>query len=92
MDEKINEVRREFNAILDYVLRGALGSEIHDVERSIHRMLLALGKLLLELFVLSTGTGKKGMMVEDDNGWTYRYLRDSPSWSGSPDHTPRRSV
>jgi hypothetical protein len=78
MDDKINEVRKQFNAILDYVLSGAVGSEIHEVEWSVHRMLFALGRLLLELFILSTGTGKNGMTLVDDSGKTYRYLRDSP--------------
>jgi hypothetical protein len=77
MEEKINEVKRQFNAILNYVLSAAIGSEIHEVEGSIHRMVLALGKLLLELFVLSTGTGKKGMPLVDHHGKTYRYIRDS---------------
>jgi hypothetical protein len=77
MEEKIDEVRLEFNAILDYVLLGAKGSEIHEMEWSVHRMLFALGRLLTELFILSTGTGKKGMTLVDDCGRTYRYLRDS---------------
>ena len=78
MEEKINEAREQFNAILDYVLAAAIGSEIHEVEISIHRMVLALGKLLLELFVLSMGTGKTGTTLVDHHGRTYRYLRDSP--------------
>lgn len=78
MEEKINEAREQFNAILDYVLAAATGSEIAEVEISIHRMVLSLGKLLLELFVLSTGTGKTGMTLVDHHGRTYRYLRDSP--------------
>jgi hypothetical protein len=77
MEEKINEARRQFNAILDYVLAAAIGSEIGEVERSIHRMILALGRLLLELFVMSTGTGKKGLALVDDLRRMYRYLRDS---------------
>jgi len=77
MEEKINEAREKFNAILDYVVSAAIGLEIHEVEMSIHRMVLALARLLLELFVLSTGTGKKGMILVDDLGRTYRYLRDS---------------
>lgn len=78
MEEKIHEARKQFNAILDYVLVAAIGSEIHEVEKSIHRMVLALGRLLLELFVLATGTGKKGATLVDDRGRVYRYLRDSP--------------
>ncbi len=78
MEEKIIEARKQFSAILDYVLGAAIGSKIHEVEVSIHRMVLALGLLLLELFVLSTGTGKKGMTLIDNHGKTYRYLRDSP--------------
>ena len=45
MEQKIEEARREFNAILEYVLNRALGVEIHEVERSIYRMLLGLGRM-----------------------------------------------
>ena len=50
MEEKIEEARREFNVILEYVIDRAIGREIHEVERSIYRMLLGLGRILLELF------------------------------------------
>src|SRR5208337_781850 len=43
----------------------------------IHRRLLRLGRLLLELFVLATGTGKTGETLIDNDGAVYRYLRDS---------------
>jgi hypothetical protein len=78
MEQKIEEARREFNAILEYVLDKAIGREIHEVERSIYRMVLGLGKILLELFVLAAGTGKKGERLVGGDGRVYRYLRDSP--------------
>ena len=73
MQEKIEEARREFNAILDYVLHGAMGREIHQVEEGIYRMLLRLGRILLELFVLAMGTGKMGQTLVGSDGSTYRY-------------------
>lgn len=51
MQEKIKEARREFNAILDYILQGAVGREIHEVEEGIYRRLLRLGR---------TSTGDQG--------------------------------
>ena len=77
MDKKIEEARQEFNAILDFVLGAALGLEIHKVEEGIYRKLLRLGRILLELFVLAAGTGKAGETLIDEDGATYRYLRDS---------------
>jgi hypothetical protein len=77
MEEKIAEARREFNAILEYVLTGASGLEIHEVERSIYRMLLRLGRMMLELFVLSRGTGHKGKTLQGKDGRVYQYARDS---------------
>jgi hypothetical protein len=44
MDKKIEEARREFNAVLDYVAKGALGREIHEVEAGIYQRLLLLGR------------------------------------------------
>jgi hypothetical protein len=73
MQEKIEEARREFNAILDYVLQGAMEREIHEVEDGIYRMLLRLGRILLELFVLAMGTGKLGQTLVASDGSTYRY-------------------
>ena len=77
MEQKIEEARREFNAILEYVLNRALGVEIHEVERSIYRMLLGLGRMMLELFVLATGTGNKGKTLQGEDGGVYRHARDT---------------
>lgn len=77
MEQKIEEARREFNTILEYVLTGARNMEIHEVERSIYRMLLRLGRIMLELFVLSTGTGNKGKTLQGKDGRVYRYVGDS---------------
>ena len=60
MDKKIEEAHQEFNAILHYIILMAMGREIHEVEAGIYRRLLRLGRILLDLFVLSTGTGKTG--------------------------------
>ena len=75
--EKIQEARREFNAILDYILQEALGLEIHKVEHGIYQRLLRLGRILLEPFVLATGIGKIGEALIDRDGTVYRYFRDS---------------
>ena len=73
MEEKIQQARHEFNTILNFVNEKALGQEIHDVERSLYRMLLQLGRILLELFVVSVGTGKQGQTLECGDGARYRY-------------------
>ena len=76
MEKKIEEAQREFNAILEYVCHRAMDREIHKVEESIYRMLLRLGRMLLEIFVLSMGTGKiEGTLVASD-GSEYRYVGD----------------
>jgi hypothetical protein len=77
MQEKIEQARQEFNSILDYIIGEAMGLEIHRVEDGIYRRLLRLGRILLELFVLATGTGKIGGSLIDEDGTMYRYLRDS---------------
>ena len=77
MKQKIEETRQKFNGILDYAVNRSLGQEIHLTEHGIHKMVMALGKLLLELSVEAVGTGKMGDAVVDDDGAQYRYLRDS---------------
>jgi len=52
--------------------------EIHEVEDSIYRMLLRLGRLLLEIFVLSMGTGKVGRTLVASDGSEYRYVGTCP--------------
>jgi hypothetical protein len=78
MQKKIEEAQREFNAILEYVCQRAVGREIHEVEDSIYRMLLRLGRLLLEIFVLSMGTGKIGRTLVASDGREYRYVGTCP--------------
>jgi hypothetical protein len=77
MDGKIEEARQEFNAIIDYIVKSAVGVEIHKVESGIYRKLLRLGRILLELFVLAAGRGKIGEALIDGDGTVYRYVRDS---------------
>lgn len=77
MEKKIEELRQEFNGIIEYVIGAAVSLEIHEVEQGIYRKLLRLGRMLLELFVLAVGTGKTGESQIDKDGSVYRYLRDS---------------
>lgn len=75
MEAKILEAREEFNGILEFVLSDAIGSEIHQVEQEIFRRLLRLGRRLLEVFLLSSGTGKEGPVIERPDGSLMRYQR-----------------
>jgi hypothetical protein len=77
MDKKIAEAQQEFNAILAFIIQSATCHEIHQVEESLHRMLLRLGRILLELFVLAVGTGMIGKELVTQDGAVYRYLKDS---------------
>jgi hypothetical protein len=77
METKIEEARAEFNAILDFIIKAALGLQIHEVEEEIYRRLLRLGRILLELFVLAAGTGKSGDALIREDGAVFRFLRES---------------
>ena len=77
MEEKILEARGEFNKVIDFVTREALTLELHCVERELFRMLLRLGRILLELFLHSVGTGHVGQTVTMQNGSVLRYRRES---------------
>jgi hypothetical protein len=78
MEDNILEARQEFNKVVDFVTKEALDREIHIVEGEIFRMLLRLGRILLELFLRSVGTGLVGRTVTMENGSVLRYRRTSP--------------
>jgi hypothetical protein len=77
MYKKIEEARQEFNRILDYLVQSAKCQEIHQVEECLYRMLLRLGRILLEVFILAVGTGENGKELVSRDGAVYRYLRDA---------------
>lgn len=78
MEDKIFEAGEEFNRILEFVANRAGDMEIHEVEEDVFRSLLRLGRLLLEVFIASMGTGRQGESVISDTGDTFRYMRDVP--------------
>ena len=77
MDKKIEEARREFNEILDYLIFMAASAEIHEAEEGLYKRLLRLGKILLEIFILAVGTGEMGETVVDGDGQRYRHVGKS---------------
>ena len=78
MEEKVLQAHGEFNKVVDFVTREALDREIHVVEGEIFRMLLSLGRILLELFLHSVGSGHVGRTVTVEHGSVLRYRRTSP--------------
>jgi len=78
MEEKILQAHGEFNRVIDFVKTEALTMELHAVEGELFRMLLRLGRILLELFLLSFGTGNVGQTVTTKSGLVLRYRRESP--------------
>ena len=76
MEDKIFQAREEFNSILEFVTNRAGDLEIHRVEESMFRYLLRLGRLLLEAFISSVGTGRDSDRVVSEKGEEFRYLRD----------------
>lgn len=78
MEERIAGAQAEFNKVLDFVTREALTLELHSVEVEMFRMLLRLGRILLELFLCSVGTGFQGRSVTTEDGSVLLYRRESP--------------
>lgn len=78
MEEKIAGARAEFNKVLEFVTTEAHTLELHSVEGEIFRMLLRLGRILLELFLCSVGTGRLGRTVTMEDGSVLVYRRESP--------------
>jgi hypothetical protein len=77
MEENILEARGEFNRLVDFVTRDALTLELHRVEAELFLMLLRLGRMLLELFLRSVGTGYVGQSMTLKTGSVLRYRRTS---------------
>jgi hypothetical protein len=75
MEDKILEAREEFKSILEFVTNRAGDLEIHEVEHGIFRYLLRLGRLLLEVFIASVGTGKEADCLVSNSGEKFQYLR-----------------
>ena len=78
MEEKVLQARAEFNRVIDFVTGEALTLELHCVEGEVFRMLLRLGRILLELFLRSVGTGNLGRTVTMEDGSVLGYRRVSP--------------
>lgn len=78
MEQKILETREEFNKLVEFVTGEAVGREIHEVEGELFRMLLRLGRVLLELFLSAVGTGNVGQTVTTAEGSVMEYRRDAP--------------
>jgi len=78
MEETILQAQGELNKVIDFVTREALSLELHCVERELFRILLRLGRILLELFLRSVGTGHVGLTATMENGSVLRYRRGSP--------------
>lgn len=78
MEEKVLQARAEFNRVIDFVTGEALTLELHCVEGEVFRMLLRLGRILLELFLRSVGTGHLGRTVTMEDGSVLGYRRVSP--------------
>ncbi|MFH1112711.1 MAG: hypothetical protein V1792_02205 [Pseudomonadota bacterium] len=78
MEEKVLQARAEFNRVIDFVTGEALTQELHCVEGEVFRMLLRLGRILLELFLRSVGTGNLGRTVTMEDGSVLGYRRVSP--------------
>lgn len=79
MEENILEVQGEFNKLVNFVTGDTLITlELHRIEGELFRMLLGLGRMLLELFLRSVGTGHVGQIATLENGSVLRYRRTSP--------------
>lgn len=77
MEERILEAREEFNNLIDFVTKEALTWELHSVEGEVFRKLLRMGRILLEVFLRSVGTGSLGPTLTKKDGEVLCYRRTS---------------
>jgi len=66
-DELVNKAKGKFNEILDFSLSPSTKVP-HKFEKKLFVMLLALGKILLQIFFDSLGPGDVGNAITTDNG------------------------
>jgi len=69
MDWTVVHARDQFEGLLDWVVQAAQEeTAVHEVERSLFRSLLALGRTLLEHFLAEKGLGDCGRSLPLDDG------------------------
>ena len=69
MDWTVLEARDQFEDLLDYIEQAAQGeTQLHEVERSLFRSLLALGRTLLMYFLQKKGWGDCGRSLRLSDG------------------------
>lgn len=68
LQKAIHETRKEFEGILTLVTQDSGGKQIHEVERGIFQRLLALGALLLQVFLMGLNGGDVGLIHTSVDG------------------------
>jgi len=68
LQDIISKARDQFEDILQFVTINASGKPLHEVERNIFGQLLAIGRTLLKLAVISMGAGDMGAVHTDEKG------------------------
>lgn len=77
LEKTIAEAREAFDGILDFSLTSD-GLAPHRFEKQLFELLLALGKILLQIFFISFGSGDRGREIVNDEGVILkRYRRRS---------------
>jgi len=78
MEGKIQEATDEFKGLIEFVTKEGLAWELHCVEGEIFRRMLRMGRMLLEAFLESVGTGNVGRTLTRDDGEVLSSRRTSP--------------
>ncbi len=74
----VAQAQQGFGQLETFVVEGAAGQELHEVEAEVYRRLLALGQVLLRQFVAASGTGydpDEPLAALDGRPLTYKGLQ-----------------
>ena len=74
----VAQAQQGFEQLETFVVEGAAGQELHEVEAEVYRRLLALGQVLLRPFVAARGTGydpDEPLATLDGRALTYKGLQ-----------------
>ena len=74
----VAQAQQGFEQLETFVVEGAAGQELHEVEAEVYRRLLALGQVLLRQFVAASGTGydpDEPLATLDGRALTYKGLQ-----------------
>lgn len=73
IEQTVVEQKRMWADVRTFVEETAVGMQLHEAEKELFKMMLKMGRSLLEELIARNGTGKKGDAITEEDGKEYKY-------------------